>query len=240
MIHSHRVTALVPIKDHSERVKGKNFREFCGKPLYQHILETLDRTYAVDEIVVNTDSPRVLLEAPRLSGKIRVIERPEALRGDLVSMNKVIAYDLTQSDAAIYLQTHATNPLLRPETLASALKRFVEQEEHDSLFSVNEFHSRFYFADGRPVNHDPENLIRTQDLPPIYEENSCLYVFTKESFAAKQRRIGTNPLLFPTPVMESVDIDNEFAFRLAELLAMYNQTARVATKTTDGSVTIPG
>ena len=224
MIHSQRVTALVPIKDHSERVKGKNFRDFCGEPLYHHIVKTLDRTYAVDEILIDTDSNLVMKEAPELSPKVRVIERPEEIRGDFVSMNRVIEYDLTQSEADIYLQTHATNPLLSHETLAHALKKFVEkQEECDSLFSVTQYQSRFYFEDGRPVNHDPEELLRTQDLPPLYEENSCIYIFTKESFGEKKRRIGPKPVLFPTPHIESTDIDDEFTFRLAELLALYAQ-----------------
>ena len=222
MIHNRKVTALVPIKDHSERVKGKNFRDFCGKPLYQHILGTLDRTYAVDEIVIDTDSFRVMKEAPGLSPKIRVIERPERLRGDEVSTNRIFEYDLTQTQADLYVQTHATNPLLRSESIATALRTFVDAEDRvDSLFSVNVYHSRFYQHDGTPVNHDSEHLIRTQDLNPVYEENSCIYVFTKESFARKQRRIGVNPLMFPTTTVESIDIDDEFTFRLAELLSMY-------------------
>lgn len=222
MIHNRRVTALVPIKDHSERVKGKNFRDFCGKPLYQHILLTLDRTYAVDEIVIDTDSPRVIEEAPSVSPKVRVLDRPAELRGDAVSTNKLFAYDLTQTEADIYVQTHATNPLLKSETVARALRTFVDAEDkYDSLFSVNRFQSRFYMQDGKPVNHDPEVLIPTQDLKPVYEENSCLYVFTKESFSKRHRRIGLNPMLFPTPQIESVDIDDEFTFRLAELLGLY-------------------
>jgi CMP-N-acetylneuraminic acid synthetase len=221
MIHSQTVTALVPIKDHSERVPGKNFKDFIGKPLYHHIVENLDVTYAVDEILIDTDSPRVILEAKDLSPKVRVIERPEHLRGDFVSMNKVIAHDLEQSRADIYLQTHATNPLLKPQTIANALKAFVESEEHDSLFTVNQYQSRFYHADGTPLNHDPENLIRTQDLDPLYEENSGLYVFTRESFFGLGRRIGAKPLLYPIDRIEATDIDDAFTFRLAELLALY-------------------
>jgi CMP-N-acetylneuraminic acid synthetase len=222
MIHSRKVIALVPIKEHSERVEGKNFRDFCGKPLYQHILSALEKTYAVDEIVIDTDSYRVMKEAPELSGKIRVIERPESLRGDTVSMNKVLEHDLNQVRGDIYLQTHATNPLLKPKTMASALKAFVEgEDEYDSLFSVNPYRSRFYAEDGKPINHDPENLIPTQDLSAVYEENSCIYVFTKTSFAKHGRRIGEKPRMFPTPAMESIDIDVEFTFRLAELLALY-------------------
>ena len=110
MIHNRKVTALVPIKDHSARVNGKNFRDFCGRPLYHHIILALDRTYAVDEIVIDTDSPRVIGEAGRISRKVRVIERPEELRGDFVSTNKIFDYDLKQAKADIYIQTHATNP----------------------------------------------------------------------------------------------------------------------------------
>lgn len=222
MIHNRRVTALVPIKESSERVKGKNFRDFNGKPLYHHIVHTLDRTYAVDEILIDTDSSVVMAEAPRLSRKVRVIERPESIRGDLVSMNLVIAHDLENSDADIYLQTHATNPLLTHVTMAQALKAFVDQmDSYDSLFSVNRHQSRFYTIDGKPMNHDPRELLRTQDLEPIFEENSCIYIFTKDCFLKNNKRIGDHPMMFPTPPIESIDIDDEITFKLAEILSLY-------------------
>ena len=222
MIHNRKVIALVPIKEHSERVKEKNFREFCGKPLFHHILHTLDRVYAVDAIVVDTDSPRIMAEAPALSHKIEVIERPEELRGDYVSTNSIFEYDLSQTQADIYIQTHTTNPLLKAETIAKAIGEFIANEdEYDSLFGVNQYQSRFYTEDGVAVNHDPDNLLRTQDLPPMYEENSSLYVFTQESFAKRKHRIGCKPLMYATPRVESMDIDDEFTFRITELLALY-------------------
>ena len=222
MIHNRTVVALLPIKDHSERVSGKNFRDFCGKPLYHHMLSALDRTFAVDSVIINTDSHRVMNEAPGCSSKVDVVKRPDEICGDFVSMNRIIEHDLTHSDGDIYLQVHATSPLIKPETIANALRKFIEVEgDYDSLFSVNAFHSRFYTKDGAPVNHDPENLLRTQDLPPLYEENSCIYVFTKASFEKKGRRIGEKPFMFPTPTTESIDIDDGFSFKLAELLGMY-------------------
>lgn len=222
MIHNRKVAALVPIKDHSERVKGKNFRDFCRKPLFHHIIHTLDRVYAVDAVVIDTDSPRVVAEAPGLSRKVRIIERPEELCGDHVSTNRIFEYDLSQTEAGIYIQTHTTNPLLKAETIAKAIAKFISiEDEYDSLFGVNKYQSRFYMHDGTPVNHDPENLIRTQDLQPMYEENSSLYVFTKESFKLKGRRIGDKPFMYATPPIESIDIDDEYTFRIAELLAFY-------------------
>jgi len=223
MIYNKKVVALVPMKKHSERIKEKNFRLLLGRPLFHYILITLDSTPIVDEIYINTDSDRISTEAVKISKKIRIIERPPELRGDFVSMNKIIEYDLTQTEADIYLQTHATNPLLRSETIEKAIRVFLKQENKDSLFSVTRHQKRFYFKDGRSINHDPDNLIRTQDLEPIYEENSVLYIFTKESFAKRKRRIGENPIMFETPLLESIDIDDEVSFRIAEIICLYEQ-----------------
>jgi len=223
MFDSRKLTALVPIKDHSERISGKNFREFCGKPLYHHIIETLHRSYPVDEILIDTDSERVHHEAPRISHKVRTIQRPPELQGDEISVNKLIEYDLTLTDSGLFIQTHATNPLLKPQTITESLKEFVQHEgDNDSLFSVTTYQSRFYHGDGSAINHDPQTLLRTQDLDPIYEENSVLYIFTRQAFDKTSRRIGETPFLFRTPDVESIDIDNAFSLHIAQLLAMYS------------------
>lgn len=190
------------MKAHSERVRGKNFREFRGKPLSRWILDTLLAMPEIDLVCINTDARGILAanglaEGPRL----RIRDRRPEICGDSVSMNAVLADDLAHVAADAYLMTHATNPLLRPETIRAALA--------DSLFSVNKVQARFYRADGSAVNHDPDHLVRTQDLEPWFEENSNLYLFTRESFAASFARIGEKPLLFETPRLESIDIDDQ-------------------------------
>ncbi len=228
MISNQRVVALVPMKAHSERVANKNVRLFAGRPLYEHILETLEQTPAVDRVIVDTDSDTIAQNAPESFSKVAVLVRPVELRGDHMSMNNVIAHDVDQVPGDIYVQTHATNPLLSSDTIGAALERFVGSHEHDSLFSVNSYYSRFYHLDGRPINHDPQKLIRTQDLPPVFEENSCIFVFTKRSFAgAGNKRIGRRPLMFDMNRIESIDIDDECTFNLAEILAIHaHQTTR--------------
>jgi CMP-N-acetylneuraminic acid synthetase len=84
---------------------------------------------------------------------------------------------------------------------------------------VNKFQTRFYRADGSAVNHDPNNLIRTQDLEPWFEENSNLYLFNRASFAATKARIGKKPMMFETPRIESADIDDQEGWDIAENLA---------------------
>lgn len=212
------ITALVPMKGHSERVPGKNLRAMCHKPLLYWILNSLSKSKFIDRIVVNTDSPEIARVATTLFD-VTIIDRPTDLQGDFFVANDLIAYDLSQfPDVDYFLQTHSTNPLLKTETIDRAITAFFRQSKCDSLFSVTELHTRLFWSEGTPVNHDPSKLIRTQDLEPIYEENSCLYIFSRESFNTKKNRIGESPMLFPIDRFEAVDIDEEFDFLLAESL----------------------
>jgi len=211
------------MKAHSARVSGKNFRTFAGKPLFRWILDTLLEVLSIDQVIINTDA-REILAANGLvdSDRVLIRDRRAEICGDFVSMNLVIADDLENVAADTYLMTHTTNPLLRAETISSALQSFENARldgKADSLFTVNKFQTRFYREDGSAVNHDPLNLIRTQDLEPWYEENSNLYIFTRESFAANNARIGNRPLLFETPRAESADIDDQEGWDIAETMA---------------------
>lgn len=206
-----KIVALLPMKANSTRVKGKNFREFCGKPLFRWILDSLLAVEEIDEIIINTDARAILAENGLVdTRRIRIRDRSKKICGDDVSMNLVLADDLANVDADMYLMTHTTNPLLRPGTIHKAIEEFSAarlERNVDSLFTVNKIQTRFYRQDCSPINHDPDNLIPTQNLEPWYEENSNLYLFTGDSFAKTQARIGKNPMMMVTPDMESSDID---------------------------------
>jgi CMP-N-acetylneuraminic acid synthetase len=214
-----KIAALVPMRHHSQRVPGKNFRNLAGKPLFHYILDTLLQCPEIQEIVVNTDSDVIQSDIEKNYPKIIVISRPEKLRADSIPMNEILMYDTSQVAADLYLQTHSTNPLLKPATISSAINEFRKQfPTYDSLFSVTRLQTRLWDQDTLPVNHDPDVLLQTQDLPPIYEENSCIYLFTSENLKRRGNRIGENPLMFETPVEEALDIDEEIDFQIADLL----------------------
>ena len=219
----NNITALVPIKGHSSRVPGKNFKNFCGKPLFKWIIDNLLDCKEIDQIVINTDARELLYESGLVdSDRIYVRDRPSEICGDEVSMNVIIKDDLKHVDSNKYFMTHTTNPLLSSKTIVEAIKRYTYLESQnlcDSMFSVNEIRTRFYTAAGVPVNHDPENLIPTQDLEPWYEENSNFYLFTKDSFATTGARIGVNPKMFVTPPRESIDIDTPEDWELGVMVA---------------------
>lgn len=221
-----RTVALLPMKANSERVRGKNFREFNGKPLFRWVLDALLSVKSIDQVVINTDARQILANNGLVdSARVLIRDRRPEICGDLVSMNRVIEDDLDNVQADVYLMTHTTNPLLSADTIDAALERFAVASSAgtaDSLFAVDRIQTRFYRGDGSAVNHDPNNLIRTQDLEPWFEENSNLYVFTSRSFDSTKARIGRKPILFESPRFESIDIDDaedwEFALVAAKHL----------------------
>ncbi len=219
---SARIIAIVPMRHESERVPGKNYRPLGGRPLYHHIVSSLVACPRIAEVVIDTDSDLIAKDAARAFPNVRVMERPAHLRGGDVPMNDVLLHDVTELSADYYLQTHSTNPLLTAETITGAIGAFFSsQPEHDSLFSVTRLQTRLWNADGHPMNHDPNVLLRTQDLPPVFEENSNLYLFTREVLEQQGSRIGQRPLLFEIDRIEAWDIDEESDFEIA--VALYER-----------------
>jgi CMP-N-acetylneuraminic acid synthetase len=219
MSSEQRIVALVPMRHESERVPEKNYRLLAGKPLYTHILDTLHQCSEIAEIVVDTDSPIIKQGIADTYPQVRLLDRPEHLRAGDVAMNEVLFHDVHQIGAPFYIQTHSTNPLLRCGTISDAIAAFFNgYPKFDSLFSVTKHQTRFWDVHGKPVNHDPSTLLRTQDLPPFYEENSCIYIFEHSTFLASANRIGEKPLLFDVEREEAWDIDEELDFLIAEFL----------------------
>ena len=223
MTGSGRCVALLPMKANSQRVKGKNFRHLHGKPLFSWILDALLAVEEIDAVVINTDARAILAENGLTEGgRVLVRDRRPEICGDTVSMNLILADDIAAVEADTYLMTHTTNPMLSSATIRDALARYragVAAGTADSLFTVTRVQTRFYRADASPVNHDPDNLIQTQDLEPWFEENSNLYIFSRDSFAATDARIGRRPILHEMDGMEAIDIDTPEDWALAEAIA---------------------
>jgi len=219
-----KLAALVPMRHHSQRVPGKNYRPLAGKPLFHHILETLLAVPEIETIIVDTDSEPVMDGVRRLFPTVKLVQRPEHLRADDVPMNDILLYDTAQVKADFYLQTHSTNPLLKAETISRGVKSFLnDYPKYDSLFSVTRLQTRLYWQDGRAINHNPLELLQTQDLPPVYEENSCIYLFTRENLERKKHRIGDTPLMFEIDADEAWDIDEELDFEITDFLMRKRQ-----------------
>lgn len=214
--------AFLPIKSHSERVPYKNFRPLRGVPLYRWILSSILACGLIEEVCIDTDSLDPDLWDLDKHPRIIVKKRAPHLIGDDVSMNLLIEDYLKyfQHDVDIFM-THTTNPFLNPRTIDMIIERYYEAktQNFDSLFSVTEFRARFYDSSLNPINHKLNELKRTQDLDSMFMENSCAYVFSRESFLNSNSRIGSRPEIIVTPLLESVDIDTPADWELATALA---------------------
>ncbi len=222
-----KVSAIVPMRHDSERVPGKNYRPLDARPLYRHVISMLLEVPEISEVVIDTDSRTIVDDAAQAFPQVRVLPRPEHLRAGEISMNDVLLHTISQLDADVIIQTHSTNPFLSAGIVSSALLRYLSSgADCDSAFGVTRLQARLWTGAATPINHDPKLLQRTQDIEPVYLENSCFYIFTPEALRATGNRIGARPLLIEVPAEQAVDIDEESDFRLAEAIsAMNSRTA---------------
>lgn len=220
------MTAFLPVKEKSERVPNKNFRIFEGRYLFEHMLATLSAARHVREVVVSTDSDWLLGYLRQEWPHVLPIKRSKVLAQGSTPMNLVIEDMLSKSSGEFFLQAHATSPLLRRETIDSAIEQFFEYwPAKTSLFSVTEKRERLWSVKGKPLNHDPQELLPTQQLEPFLVENSGIYIFQREVFSGAGNRISADPQLFPISQIEAMDIDDESDYVIAQAVARHLSTA---------------
>jgi CMP-N-acetylneuraminic acid synthetase len=210
-----KITAILPMRAGSKRIKDKNILKVNGKPLYSHILDTLIFSKRIGKIVINTDINKIDKKYLRRK-KIIMLERPKSLRGNC-NINLVIQDTIRRVKGEYFLETHATNPALSAKTIDRAVSEYFKRlGRYDSLFSVVKVQKRFWKKGAVPVNHDLNASPTTQDLEPYFEENSCIYIFSRKSFAVNGNRIGKRPFMFEMTVSESLDIDTADEAKLVE------------------------
>lgn len=210
-----KAIAFIPIKSISKRIIKKNFRPFCGCPLYKYIIVNSINSEAFDEIYVDTDSKEII-EFAKNNG-LEIIKRPEYMTLDDINGNDLLIYeyDLVQKGEYIF-QLFATAPLLRAETIRSCVNYLKNNDkEIDSVFTASE-ETGWFWLDNLPVNYRPNILPRSQDSQHLIKESTGLYGITKKSFLKYKSRIGKNPKMYIIDHIESIDIDNEFDFEYAE------------------------
>jgi len=200
-------TAFLPLKYKSERVDNKNFRIIEDKPLFFYILETISSIELIDEIVIDFDNKGVVENVEKLFKNITFVNRSKNLLDPYESVNNLIKDNLKNFKNNFIIQTHVTNPLLTKNTIESALNKYLNNKI--PLFSVTKYQSRFYDSNIKPINHKIDELLPTQHLPPVYEENSNFYIFSKNQFKEAYSRINNSSEIFEIPFLESIDIDNE-------------------------------
>lgn len=208
-----KIIAVMPIKLQNERLPGKNTKLLGEKPLLAYELDNLKETELLDSIYVFCSSEKVISFLP---DGVEFAKRPDYL--DLPSSNFTQIFEEFKRcyEADVYVYAHATAPFITVDTMKICIEA-VKSGEYDSAFCAIKLQD-YLWQNGEPLNFDAGYIPRTQDLAPIYQETSGIYVFTREVFETCHRRIGKKPLIKEVSFREAVDIDEPEDFRLAEIL----------------------
>lgn len=209
-----KTVALIPIKLGSKRVVGKNTKPFFdGTPLMYFIQKACLDTKNIDEVYIYCSDEAV---KEYIVPGVKFLQRPEYLDGDNINANDFIREFMKEVDADIYVNAHTTSPFAKPETIDDCIEH-VASGEYDSAFCAEAIRT-FMWEDGKPINFDPDNFPRTQDLPLIYGETSIAYVFTKQSFLENNRRLGKHPYIKEVGKIEAMDIDYPEDFEICNAI----------------------
>lgn len=209
-----KTVAFVPIRLNSQRVAGKNLRPLDGSPLMCHILKTLTEVEGIDEVYVfcSDEGIRALLpEGVRLLAPRPVArQRHDARTGDLRQLHR--------PGRGRPLHPRPRHLAVHPRRdLADALGK-VRSGEYDSAFSAEKIQT-FAWFEGRPLNYALDNIPRTQTIEPVYIETSAFFIFSRELWCGRGRRIGDRPYMAVVDRIEGLDIDYPEDFAMAEIIA---------------------
>ena len=208
-----KIVAIMPIKLKNERCPGKNIRLLGKKPLLQYELDSLKETNLCDSINVFCSDEAVV---PYLPEKVKFIKRSARLDLPTSNFTQIFENFMEIMEADIYVYAHATAPFVTVETMKQCIEA-VKSGGYDSAFCARKLQD-FLWKKGEPLNFNGDDLPRTQDLEPIYQETSGIYVFKKEVFEKYRRRIGKKPFIKEVSFKEAVDIDTGDDFDLAQSL----------------------
>ncbi len=212
-----KIIAVVPIKLNSRRLPQKNIKSFRnGKPLCSYIFETLCDVEMIDGVYTYCSDERIKEYIP---SSVKYLKRSNKLDQDSTKMNEVLMSFARDVDADIYVMTHTTAPFITKESIIKGIKA-VTEDNYDSSFAAKKLQD-FIWKDGKPFNYSLDKIPRTQDLPALFEETSGFYIYKRYVITDLGRRIGNNPYIVEVGEIESIDIDEEEDFIIADAVFNY-------------------
>jgi CMP-N-acetylneuraminic acid synthetase len=218
-----KVTCFLPCRAGSERVKNKNTRQFAGVDggLLKIKLDQMIRCPLIETIVLSTDDKKVIEVSKPYGSRVRIDNRPPDLASSETSTDELIRYVPEIISDAHILWTHVTSPFAGEQVYTKAIDEYfraIKTGKYDSLMSVTPLRVHVWDRNGKPVNYSREELRwpRSQQVDPLFEVNSAVFINSRENYRKLGDRIGASPFLFEMERTDALDIDYEDDFMLAE------------------------
>lgn len=209
------VTAVVPVRSGSQRVKNKNLRPFANSTLLDIKIEVLKRVSNVDRIVVNTDSDEALEVARRLG--VEGVRRDAYYASSKCSGSEYFEHLGRVTETDVFVYAPVTSPLVRPETIGNCVSEFLSGGDYDCIATVSAV-KEFLWLDGKAINYNPSNAPNSQELPNVVALNFACSVISRENLIRYRNIIGARPRFVTINEVESVDIDTPLDYFVAEQL----------------------
>lgn len=211
-----KVALFIPIKLNNQRLPGKNIMDLAGRPVCDYLFKTVSEIDEIEEKYVYCSDEAIKQYMPE---SLTFLKRDKALDDYLVKGLDIIEAFVNDVDADIYVLTHVTQPFTKAASIRNALEKVVSGE-YDSAFSAVALQDYMWYQ-GKPFNYDLTDIVRTQELEPVYMETGAFFIFRKEVFTKMHRRIGENPFIYEIDQFEAVDIDTREDFEFAKAVAAY-------------------
>ena len=212
-----KISAVVPIRSGSQRVPNKNIKNFLDTNLLEHkihILKQINKSL-LDEIIINTNCEIAAKIGKK--HKLSVHVRDEYYASSNVTNDENWHHLASVTDTENILLAQVTSPFVSLNTYESAIRKFVDNQEHDSLNSVS-VEKKFLWNSEGPINYKYDRTPKSQDLPNIFSLNFAISLINKETMLNQKNVVGTKPLFYEINKLGSIDIDDSFDFTFSEIL----------------------
>lgn len=212
-----KVTAVIPIRSGSQRVKDKNLRPFADTTLMENKINVLLKVPEFDEIVVNTNSEEAIkIVKERYDGKVKWHRREEYYASSQCSGSEFFKHLGEVTDTDVFVYAPCTSPFVKPETISECINAFLNKtDDCDCIATVSSI-KEFMWLDGKPINYDPLHAPNSQNLPDIVALNFGTTVTSRESLIHNSNIIGKHPKFVVTSDIEAIDIDTPLDYYIAE------------------------
>jgi CMP-N-acetylneuraminic acid synthetase len=212
---SRKIAALIAVREGSKRVVDKNIRPFCDTSLLEIKVKQALQIEGLSEVVVSSDSDKMLGIASSLGAA--TLKRPDEYATDNVPMSEVYVHLASNIDCDDVVYLHVTSPLLLTKTLQECVDTYKGLEDYDSLATVHRVQEYLWY-NGKPLNYDPTNHPRSQDLPEICALNFAVNIIPRDLMVDRRNLVGNNFYPFRLDEVESIDVDSKVDFIKAEFL----------------------
>ncbi len=213
-----KITAVIPIRSGSQRVKDKNLRPFANTCLMELKIKNLLKVPELTSIVVNTNSEEAIeIVKKKYSDRIKIHRREEYYASSKCSGSEFFRHLGEVTDTDIFVYCPCTSPFIKPATVSQCINNFLTTSEYDCLATVSSI-KEFMWLDGKPINYNPEHAPNSQNLPNILALNFGVTVVKKEDLIKNSNIIGKKPQFVITDEIEAIDIDTPLDFYVAEQL----------------------